>query len=122
MEETIMREATPGKAACRGLLMCAALTGALGLIAAPTVLAQGATTSSGQVAAAGAQPAEYDPSVWVGRNISAVVKTFGQPSSWNANHEGGGGGSRYFYNNPNQPHFVLETQPGGMIVRAVRLP
>jgi hypothetical protein len=39
-----------------------------------------------------------------------------------ANHDGGGGGSRYIYSNPGQPHFVFETQSGQMIVHAVRIP
>jgi len=68
------------------------------------------------------QPAEYDASYWVGRNISAVIKVFGQPSYWNADHEGGAGGNRYFFTSPNQPHFVFDTQPGEIIVKAVRIP
>jgi hypothetical protein len=83
----------------------------------------GANMSQPSAPAAGvAQPAEYDANYWVGKNISAVVKVFGQPTSWNADHDGGAGGNRYFYTNPNQPHFVFETQPGETIVKAVKIP
>ncbi len=68
------------------------------------------------------QPAEYDPNYWVGRNINAVINVFGQPSYWNADHEGGAGGNRYFFTSPNQPHFVFDTQPGEIIIKAVRIP
>jgi hypothetical protein len=104
------------------LARAAAISGAIVLIAAgPAAFAQNVSGNARMAAAAGTQHSEYDPSVWVGRNISAVVDTFGQPSYWNASHDGGGGGGRYIYDNPNQPHFVLETQPGGMIVHAAKL-
>jgi hypothetical protein len=55
----------------------------------------GVNMSQPSAAAAGvAQPAEYDANYWVGKNISAVVKVFGQPTYWNADHEGGAGGNR----------------------------
>jgi hypothetical protein len=72
--------------------------------------------------AAAAQSSEYEPNYWMGKNISDVIKVFGHPTYWNANHDGGGGGNRYFYTNPNQPHFVFETEPGQIIVHAVRIP
>jgi hypothetical protein len=93
------------------------LTGAAPLLAADT---GGNVNPPPPTAASG--PAVNDPNYWVGRNISAVVKVFGQPTSWNANHDGGGGGSRFFYSKPGQPHFVFETAPGQMIVNAVRIP
>lgn len=68
------------------------------------------------------QPAEYDPDYWIGKNISAAIRVFGQPSYWNANHEGGAGGNRYFFTGANQPHFVFDTQPGEIIVKAARIP
>jgi hypothetical protein len=71
---------------------------------------------------AAARPTVNDASYWVGRNISAVVKVFGEPTYWNANHDGGGGGSRFIYSKPGQPHFVVDTAPGQMIVNAVRIP
>ena len=88
-------------------------------------LADSVATNSGQPGAAAAsavQPPQYDPNYWLGRNISAVIKVFGQPSYWNADHEGGAGGNRYFFTSPNQPHFVFDTQPGEIIVKAVRIP
>jgi len=104
------------------LLTAAAIICALALIVGgPPAFAENVSGNTQSVAASGTQPSVFDPSVWIGRNISAVVDTFGQPSYWNASHDGGGGGGRYIYDNPNQPHFVLETQPGGMVVRAVRL-
>ncbi len=84
--------------------------------------AQNIGDNARQPPGAAARPPVNDPAVWIGRNISAVVQRFGQPTYWNANHEGGGGGNRYFYTRPKQPHFMFETAPGGMIVNAVRLP
>ncbi len=99
-------------------LACAfGLAGAGPLLAADT---GGNVNPPPPTAASG--PAVNDPNYWVGRNISAVVKVFGQPTYWNANHDGGGGGSRFIYSNPGQPHFVFETAPGQMIVKAVRIP
>ena len=107
---------------CRRLLMLAPLSCVLGLITGATAYAGEVSVTTTQVTTTVTQPSVNDPSIWIGRNISAFVNTFGQPSYWNASHDGGGGGGRYIYDNPNQPHFVLETQPGGMIVRAVRVP
>ncbi|HKD69965.1 MAG TPA: hypothetical protein VKB84_24210 [Candidatus Binataceae bacterium] len=107
----------------RRLISTACMIGGLGvIIAAPIVFAETASVNTTQGKTVSAQPPASDPSVWVGRNISAVVDALGQPSYWNASHDGGGGGGRYIYNKPNQPHFVFETQPGGMIVRAARIP
>jgi hypothetical protein len=104
------------------VLLPAFLSCAAGLILDATVNAQTSVTNT-QVTTTTrtTQPAVADPSVWIGRNISAVVAAYGQPSYWNASHDGGGGGGRYIFDNPNQPHFVFETQPGGIIVHAVRL-
>ncbi len=93
------------------------LTGAAPLLAAK---AGGNVNSPPPAPASG--PTVNDPNFWVGRNISAVVKVFGQPTYWNANHDGGGGGSRFIYSNPGQPHFVFETAPGQVIVNAVSIP
>ena len=104
------------------LLMLAALSCAPHLITVATAHAGEVSATTSQVTTTVTQPSVNDPSIWIGRNISAVVDRFGQPSYWNAGHDGGGGGGRYIYNKPNQPHLVFETQPGGMIVRAVRVP
>jgi molybdopterin-binding protein len=126
MEEAIMQGRTRTELSLdtrpTTVLMLAALSCVLGLITGATAYAGEVTVTTTEVTTTVAQPSVDDPAFWVGRNISAVVKTFGQPTYWNANHDGGGGGARYFYANANQPRFVLETQPGGMIVRAVRLP
>ena len=106
---------------CRQLLLLAALSCVLGLIAAATTYAAEGSVTTQVTTTTVSQPAVGDPSVWIGRNISAVVDALGQPSYWNASHDGGGGGGRYIFDNPNQPHFVFETQPGGIIVRAARV-
>jgi hypothetical protein len=88
----------------------------------PSVAASTGSNVNPQPPTAASGPTMNDADFWVGKNISAVVKVFGQPTYWNANHDGGGGGSRYIYSNPGQPHFVFETQSGQMIVHAVRIP
>lgn len=106
---------------CRQFLLLAALSCVLGLITGATAYATENSVSTTQVTTTTVtHPAVSDPSVWIGRNISAVVAAYGQPSYWNASHDGGGGGGRYIFDNPNQPHFVFETQPGGVIVRAAK--
>jgi hypothetical protein len=101
-----------------GLALAVSSTGV-----AETVTQQATTTTATQPAqAAVTQPSVNDPNFWLGRNIGTVVDTFGQPTYWNASHDGGGGGGRYIFRKPGQPHFVFETQPGGQIVRAARLP
>jgi hypothetical protein len=127
-EETIMKARnepsldTGLTMVCRQLLLLAALSYVLGLIAGATAYAaQGSVTTTQVTTTTVSQPAVGDPSVWIGRNISAVVDAYGQPSYWNASHDGGGGGGRYIFDNPNQPHFVFETQPGGIIVRASKV-
>ena len=107
----------------RGCLTVMALSCAIGLAGGTAGLALGAdsgTPSASTTAESGA--GVNDPAHWVGRNISAVVEVFGQPTYWNSNHDGGGGGNRYIYSNPDQPHFVFETEPGQIIVKAVRIP
>jgi hypothetical protein len=108
-----------------GLLLAASLTALVCVLAVvPAALAQDANVTTQHVTTittVATQPSVGDPAAWIGRNISAVVDTFGQPSYWNASHDGGGGGGRYIFDKPNQPHFVFETQPGGMIVRAARI-
>jgi hypothetical protein len=100
-----------------GLALAVSSTGV-----AETVTRQVTTTTLTQPPqAAVAQPSVNDPQFWLGRNIGTAVHTFGQPSYWNASHDGGGGGGRYIFNKPGQPHFVFETQPGGQIVHAARL-
>ena len=106
---------------CRQLLLLAALSCVLGLMGGATAYAASTSVTTTQTTTTVTQPAVGDPSVWIGRNISAVVAAYGQPSYWTASHEGGGGGGRYIFDNPNQPHFVFETQPGGIIVHAVRM-
>jgi hypothetical protein len=108
----------------RGPFLAAlSLACALGLAGAePLLAANTGSNANPQPPTAASGPNVDDANFWVGRNISAVVKVFGQPTYWNANHDGGGGGNRYIYSNPNQPHFVFETAPGQMIVKAVRIP
>lgn len=92
-----------------------ALAGALGLAGCAAASAR----NSNNIASVVTDPQDQ-PDYWLGRNISSVVEVFGQPTYWTANHAGAGG--RYFFDNPNQPHFVLETGPGGTITDAVREP
>jgi hypothetical protein len=49
-----------------------------------------------------------------------MVEQSCEASYWTSNHEGSGG--RYFFNHPNQPHFVFETSPGGTITNTLYLP
>jgi len=115
---------TPVRMARGRCLAVLTLACALDLAAGNAVLAGGDVGSKTQPspATAAAGPTMNDANFWVGRNISTVVKVFGQATYWNANHDGGGGGNRYIYSNPGQPHFVFETQPGQTIVNAVRIP
>jgi len=91
------------------LLLLAAI---VGLTTAEMVPAADSAGTNQTPAAAAAANQVNDPDYWVGKNISSVVKVFGEPTYWNANHDGGGGGNRYIYSKPGQPHFVFETQPG----------
>ncbi len=83
------------------------LTGAAPLLAADT---GGNVNPPPPTAASG--PAVNDPNYWVGRNISAVVKVFGQPTSWNANHDGGGGEAAFSIQNPASPTLYSKPHPG----------
>jgi hypothetical protein len=96
----------------------------MALALSEAIVSTGCATSTppvnGSGQAAKATAAEQQADHWIGKNIHRVVEVYGQPTYWTANHEGTGG--RYFYDNPNQPHFVFETVAGGMIVSATKVP
>jgi hypothetical protein len=84
------------------------------IVSAGCVASSPPVISSGQTARPTA--AEQQADHWLGKNIHSVVEVYGQPTYWTADHEDGGG--RYFFDNPNQPHFVFETEAGGLIISA----
>jgi hypothetical protein len=74
-----------------------------------------AVTASAVRAAGDEQTAKY----WKGKYISEATKQLGEPTQMTPLMESGK--ALYIFANPNEPHWVFETEPNGKIVKATKV-